>query len=307
MKSIKHEFCLSLVCSSLISVGLPASAAEANSVIKELPAVQVTGQKKHVRTGKSSQGYRVTNASMGPLGNKKILDLPYSVQSVSSDLIQNQQVNGTPDLLKYTPSAQVEYRGGGEIGRPQTRGFQADLLQNTRIDGYSAGSHFPQPVELYEHQDVLYGLSGAFYGPSNAAGVFNSVLKRPTDTPLRRVSQSYEGESQFVTKGDFGGRAGDNDRYGYRLNLMHGDGERYVESSNLRRELVGLAVDTRINDQTLLEANASRFIYDQTGYPGGFGLSATATSMPSAADARKRDTARLLPHLKLRAISMVFG
>lgn len=288
MKSMKYDFCLSLVCSSLISIGFPATAAVNDAAIKELPTVQVTGQKKKsVMTGKATQGYRVTNASIGPLGNKKILDLPYSVQSVSSDLIQNQQVNGTPDLLKYTPSAQVEYRGGGEIGRPQTRGFQADLLQNTRIDGYSVGSHYPQPVELYEHQDVLYGLSGAFYGPSNAAGVFNSVLKRPTDTPLRRVSQSYEDSSQYVTRGDFSGRTGDNEKFGYRLNLMHGDGERYVENSNLRRELVGLAVDTRINDQTLLEANVSRFIYDQTGYPGSFGLSTTATAMPSAADAKK--------------------
>ena len=162
MKPMPREFCLSVLCSSLIAVGLPATAADDTS-IQALPTVQVTGQaKKTANSGKASQGYRVTNANVGPLGNKKVLDLPYSVQSVSSDLIQNQQVDSTPDLLKYTPSAQVEYRGGGEIGRPQARGFQADLLQNTRIDGYSVGAHFPQPVELYERQDVLYGLAGAF-------------------------------------------------------------------------------------------------------------------------------------------------
>ena len=287
MKSIKNEFCLSALCSSLIAIGLPATAAENADILKELPVVQVTGQKKKaVNTGKASQGYRVTNANIGPLGNKKVLDLPYSVQSVSSELVQNQQIDSTPDLLKYTPSAQVEYRGGGEIGRPQTRGFQADLLQNTRIDGYSVGSHFPQPVELYERQDVLYGLAGSFYGPSNAAGIFNSVLKRPTNTPIRRVSQSYEGDSQFTTRGDFGGRTGTDDKFGYRLNVMHGDGERYVDRSNLRRELVGLAVDTRISDKTLIEANASHYIYDQTGYPAAFSLGATET-LPSAPDPEK--------------------
>ncbi len=286
MKPMPREFCLSVLCSSLIAVGLPATAADDTS-IQALPTVQVTGQaKKTANTGKASQGYRVTKANLGPLGNKKVLDFPYSVQSVSSDLIQNQQVDSTPDLLKYTPSAQVEYRGGGEIGRPQARGFQADLLQNTRIDGYSVGAHFPQPVELYERQDVLYGLAGAFYGPSNAAGVFNSTLKRPTETPVRRVSQSYEGNSQFVSRGDFGGRAGDNDKYGYRLNVMHGDGERYVEKSNLRRELVGLAVDTKVSDKTLVEANVSHYVYDQTGYPGAFSLSATGT-LPSAPDPKK--------------------
>lgn len=100
-------------CSSLIAIGLPATAADSSTInLKELPPVQVTGQKKKTaNTGKASQGYRVTKANLGPLGNKKVLDLPYSVQSVSSDsFIQNQQVDSTPDLLKYTPSAQVEYR-----------------------------------------------------------------------------------------------------------------------------------------------------------------------------------------------------
>lgn len=68
---------------------------------------------------------------------------------------------------------------------------------------------------------------------------------------------------------------------------MHGDGERYVENSNLRRELVGLAVDSKVSDKTLIEANVSHYVYDQTGYPGSFGLSTTATSLPSAADAKE--------------------
>ena len=68
-------------------------------------------------------------------------------------------------LVRMVPSTQVEYRGGGEIGRPQSRGFQADLLQNSRIDGYNVGAHFPQPVELYERQDVLYGLQAPSMAP----------------------------------------------------------------------------------------------------------------------------------------------
>lgn len=49
---------------------------------------------------------------------------------------------------------------------------------------------------------------------------------------------------------------------------MHGDGEVMLKISNLRRELkVGLAVDSKVSDKTLIEANVSHYVYDQTGYP----------------------------------------
>lgn len=265
----------------------PAMAAvsekEVSDTSQQLPTVEVKGDAATTK-GRTAQGYRVSEVNLGPLGNKKVLDQPYSVHSLSSDLIQDQQVDGTPELLKYLPSTQVEYRGGGEIGRPQSRGFQADLLQNTRIDGYSVGAHFPQPVELYERQDVLYGLAGSLYGPSNAAGIFNSILKRPTDTTRLKAGVSYEDATQLTSRIDAGGRMGADDKFGYRLNLMHGDGERYVENSNLRRELAGLALDARLTEQTLLELNTSRYIYDQTGYPGSFAIGATLARMPEAPD-----------------------
>lgn len=89
MKSMKYEFCLSVLCSSLIAIGLPATAADSSTLnLKKLPPVQVTGQKKKpINTGKAAQGYRVTNANLGPLGSKKVLDLPYAVQSTSSEFI----------------------------------------------------------------------------------------------------------------------------------------------------------------------------------------------------------------------------
>ena len=38
-------------------------------------------------------------------------------------MLDNQGVQAFDEAVKYFPSAQLQYRGGGEMGRPQTRGF----------------------------------------------------------------------------------------------------------------------------------------------------------------------------------------
>ena len=59
----------------------------------------------------------------GPLADKKVLDMPYQVNTISKEVLDNQGVKGFEDAVRYFPSAQIQYRGGAEIGRPQARGF----------------------------------------------------------------------------------------------------------------------------------------------------------------------------------------
>lgn len=59
------------------------------------------------------------DAVIGPLGDRPVRDIPYSINSVSSELIANQQAQGLADIIKLIPSAHIEYRGGAELGRPR--------------------------------------------------------------------------------------------------------------------------------------------------------------------------------------------
>lgn len=263
----------------------------ATDPVKTLPTVEVSGTA--TPNGGSDGAYRVSSVKVAPLGEQAVLDLPYSVQTIPAELIRNQGVEGNADLFKYLPSTQVEARGGMEIGRPQIRGFQADMFGNNRVDGFSVPSHVPHPVELYERLEVLGGASGAFFGPLNAGGVANAILKRPTETPLRRVSLAWEEAAQWVGRVDLGGRLGDSvaghPRFGYRLTGMTGQGERYASNTDLRRDLAGLAVDAQVTDQLLVEANVSHYVYDQRGYPGSFAVATPTASgggsvLPGALD-----------------------
>ncbi|GEO81029.1 TonB-dependent receptor [Pararhodospirillum oryzae] len=234
-------------------------------------------------TGRAEDGYRKETATVGPLGPRKLLDLPYSVNSVSSDLIENTRAHTLADVIRHFPSAQIEARGGVDVGRPQTRGFQADIVQNTRMNGMNVFAVTPYPMEQLETVEVLYGLSGALYGPAAPAGTFNYILKRPTEERLNKATLGYDSNGIFTSHADAGGQVAG---LGYRLNGLWGSGESYTETSHLTRWLVSGAFDVPLGDDTKLELNASRYRHDSKGFPGSFSYSQT-TELPDPVDATK--------------------
>lgn len=254
-----------------------------------VPAISVTGEKANsTYTGKAEEGYRQTTVNMGPLGERKALDTPYSVYSVPSDLIKNQQVETFTDLAKYIPSLQQQGHPGLEFGPPVVRGLVADdQSENTRIDGMSVRGDTALPIELYDRLEVLSGPAGAYYGASYPAGTINGILKRPTETPLNEVSLGYSSEANGNLRADLSGHVDEGHKLGYRANLLHSDGEGYVAGSNLNRDLASLALDLQPTDDTLIQANASRYYFNQKGYPGGFAYG-NGIKLPDAPDPSKQ-------------------
>lgn len=221
--------------------------------------------------------YQVDRTKVGPLGEKELLDTPYSINIVPSSLAEDQQLQSVREAFRFIPTVQ------GENIRPQTRGMQAGVVQNTRVDGLTIAATTDYPIEQFEQVEVLNGLSGALYGPASPAGTFNYVLKRPTAAPLHRLTFGYMSNQSFIEHLDLGGHFGNDDRFGYRLNLLNQNGEGYVEGSRLRRQLASLAFDVRFSPDTKLETNFSTYHYLSTGFPGTFAL-ARNVPFPSAPD-----------------------
>ena len=67
-------------------------------------------------------------ASLGNLGQQQVRNTPWSVQTVSPQLIKRQQLKSGSDLYRYLPSVP------GDGARPQTRGMQGSVVQKSRID-----------------------------------------------------------------------------------------------------------------------------------------------------------------------------
>lgn len=269
----------------------PAVADEKGAAREyELPPVVVSDTQQAqapVKEGRPESGYRHTGADLGPLGERKILDIPFSVQAVSSELLRNQNAETFSEAVKYLPSVYTEGHFGLEFGPPVVRGLQGDdNAQSVRIDGLNVRADTALPVELYDKLEVLYGPAASLYGPAPPAGMINAVLKRPTDAPLREIGITYGSLGNVQGRADVGGRIGWGGRLGYRLNLLYADGEGYTPKSNLERALGSLALDFHVTDTTLIQLSSSRYQFKQRGFPGGFSYT-NATGLPGAPDPAK--------------------
>lgn len=224
--------------------------------------------------------YRVDNvAAGGPLGTAPILDLPYSVNVISRQLIDDTQSRNFKEAAKYLPLVSFQEMQGPEVLRPETRGLQGSNMQNDRKDGMGIAVTTPSALEEYEQVEVLNGLGGPLYGPANPSGMFNFVTKRPTERQFTEIELGYEGNSVGTVHADVGGRVGKNEMFGYRTNLLLADGEGYVSGSELRRQLAAGAADWRVTSNTVIEGNYSYYNLFQHGYPGWFAYSPTTTPL----------------------------
>jgi iron complex outermembrane recepter protein len=244
-----------------------------------------------VSAGTVENAYRVDNvAPGGPLGSTPILDLPYSVDVISRQLIDDTQSRNFKEVAKYLPLVSFREQQGPEVLRPETRGMQGSNMQNDMKDGMGIAVTTPSALEEYEQIEVVNGLSGPLFGPANPSGMFNFITKRPTDERLGELELDYEGSTVATAHTDLGGRFGRNKMFGYRTNLLVGDGNGYVKNSQLRRQLASVAGDIRATSHTTIEGNYSYYNVWQHGYPGWFAYSPGLTP-PSA----PKSTSILIP------------
>jgi len=263
-----------------------ASAQQADSTPIQLQEVDVTSRTDGAYA--SGARYETKSVDLGPLGKKNALDVPMSVTTVTQDMIVNTQARSLNQVLSYLPSVHIQMQQGTEVTRPQSRGFQGSIVQNTRLDGLNIIGTTAVPVEILDNVQVLNGLAGSLYGPAAPSGTFSYTLKRPTDTPMARALVSYDSLGIMTGYADVSGRAGPNNMIGYRLNMLHGQGQGYVANSFTARTLYSGGIDIHFDEDTTVELDAYHYNVKAYGYPGAFTYgSGNSTILPAAVDPTK--------------------
>lgn len=271
----------------LITLASQSVHAEAASEDEIVVTSQPSGNPASAPSG---AGFKTNDIDVGPQGNKAWVDTPYSTTTVTKMMIENQQAQSVSELLKYSPSTQMQARGGMDVGRPQSRGMQGSVVANSRLDGLNIVSTTAFPVETLERLDVLNSLTGALYGPASPAGQFNFIAKRPTEETLREVTLGYQSRNAFTGHIDLGGHIDDDNRFGYRVNILNEEGEGNLDDSTLRRKLLSVAMDWNIQPGTQLQLDASHYEFVQKGYPGSFSYG-PGIKLPSAPDPKNKNLA----------------
>lgn len=262
--------------------GQTSGASKTTQRVQPLGVIEVFGTRGYA----VRPDYGAAHINLGPLGNRSIQDTPMSVNVLPESLLVNQQVQTVNEALGNLPSVIIRDQQGMEVSRPQSRGFVGSIAQDIRMDGLNVVGTTAIATENLGSIQVLNGLTGALYGPQPPAGVFNYVLKRPTARPLARLIEGYDSNSIFTEQVDVGGPIGANDRAGYRINALHGQGTGYVSYSNTNRTLLSGAFDFRIGQHTTVETNLMHYKTAITGLPGSvvYGGNSGSQFLPRAID-----------------------
>ncbi len=246
---------------AILAWGCAAAAGAQTTTPSDTGAIVVTADKAYA----AQPVYAATTADLGPLGDQPIRDTPASVTVVPEDLIVDNQARTVNDTLRYLPSVEVRDQQGFEVSRPQSRGFQGSIVQDTRLDGLNIVGTTAIAAENLAGIQVLNGLAGALYGPQSPAGVFDYQLKRPTPAPLLRLVGSFDSQGIWTGQVDASATAG---AIGYRVDFVHGEGEGYVDGSHFDRTLISADFDFHLDDRTVIEADVSHYETRGFGLPG---------------------------------------
>jgi iron complex outermembrane receptor protein len=272
---------------------LPSLTVSGNDLISRDVVLDLAGTNTSVTvtaglSGTPANAYYVSGVDQGVLGNSPVVNQPYTITVLPAEQITNLQVKSLRDALNFLPLVSYTEQQGSEILRPATRGVQGSIAQNTRMDGMAIAITGANAMEQYQELQVESGLGAAMYGPANPSGMFDFVLKRPTEERTTNIYLEQDSSSIGTIYGDAGGRLGPHKIFGYRTNLLFGDGTAFVEESRLRRRLSEFAFDLRPTAHTTIDAHYSVYDIVQRGYPGWFSYGPDATDTTSTTQRPKR-------------------
>ena len=173
--------CLAAAIASLVIAHAQADGSDPQNA-KVLQQVSVTATSALDR-------YRAIEADTGAVGQRNLLDTPFSISPVTSELLQNRQAIDINEAFAADPGVTPVASGyAGESSGFAVRGLAVDLLNGYKMDGLSIpnwGSDVPQ--EPFSQIELLKGPGGFMYGFGQPGGILNFVSKQPTARPMRAL------------------------------------------------------------------------------------------------------------------------
>lgn len=244
--------------------------------VKRLNTVKVSAD---AESSDSHLDYLKKESDTGALGNKTVLDTPFSITVVESDEIIERGAKSigqifVNDASVYapTPSAQTDWWGTQIRGLP-VRNFYVDDIPMLL---YWGGDF---PIEAAESVTALKGLTGFMYGFGEPGGAISYKIKRPTENPETFLNLGYRNPGLFSAHVDTSHNIGD--EFAFRTNVATEQGTSYNKSET-DRTLVSLSLDKNfgesvnwftslVYEKKRLEAEPFQFYFSEYDVQGSNG------------------------------------
>lgn len=237
-KKLKSRIGIALTAAAVTALPMTAFAAEDTAMDSyDLDTVEVVGQRpvsQPVETVEEpaeetpnvyAGGQIARESSLGVLGKRDFMDVPFNVTSFSNQLIENQQANSVVDVIVNDPSV-ADLTLSTVSQAWMIRGFKAQQ-QDTQLNGlYGVAPRFYGGTEYVDRVEVLKGVGALLSGMApngSLGGTINFIPKRAGKDPKTSVTLSYGNKTQFGQNIDISRRT-DDGKLGIRINLYNNKG-----------------------------------------------------------------------------------
>ncbi|MBD9462865.1 TonB-dependent receptor [Pseudomonas sp. Pdm06] len=196
-------------------------------------------------------GQVARGARLGMMGNKDVMDTPFSVTSYTEKTLADLQTVTVADALQRDPSVRSTGQVGGIVDSFFIRGFPIGEgnLGELAYDGvYGVAPNYRVFTDYAERVEVLKGPGALMYGispNSGVGGVINIVPKRPLDEDLTRFTGSYASDSQVGGHLDVSRRFGSENQFGVRFNGSLQGGDTAIDDQERELNIGAIALDYR--------------------------------------------------------------
>ncbi|WP_241024250.1 TonB-dependent siderophore receptor [Burkholderia sp. Ac-20365] len=179
------------------------AAAEPAPSASELPAVAVHS----AAIADPTVGYQPRSSSIAGDGERKLIDIPQSVQVVSSTVMQDQQARSLDDVLGNISGVTQTNTLGGTRDAFIKRGFGSNDDGSILVDGIRS-PFLHNYLANIDRVEVLKGPASLLYGIQEPGGVINLVTLKPEDTFSGSVSGTWTSRRGSGTSFDLTGPIG---------------------------------------------------------------------------------------------------
>lgn len=205
-------------------------------------------------------GFVANTVEAGTFRGANIMDVPATVNTVTSAVIELQGADSVYDVLRNVAGVTRQQNGGDTFDQLVIRGIGVENRTNYRLNGSLAIPNVSEiPMENKERVEVLKGASALYYGFTSPAGIVNFVTKRAGATPVVTVGVRMDNQRGLQSFVDVGRQFGDEKQYGLRVNAAGGSLGSAIDGVNGSREFLSAAFDWRVNRDLTIKADFEQY------------------------------------------------